>query len=347
MENTEVIIFRSACVKNVSDIHKQLYHYTNFKGLEGILKTQTLWATHYKALNDLTEVEHMRATLEAAVYPTIKELLQARSRNSLSFKQELDRDGGLLACSRDEAKKQVAILYGAMFGGESSVDPIADPYVVSFCAHTNHTNYVKENGLLSQWRAYGDKGGFALVFDTRRLDRWMEAERKQYLYSGWYLDDVVYDDHKNPFADEFPDLADALDDYIRAQAEGEELPAGKVAEPFFHAVTRFKHQGFIEESEVRIIASPTTKASFEKIKRAAKNDAEIPNKELKPVEVRDGKTRYIVLSGAPDKTRLPIERIIVGPQRDQEACVQQIKALPGWNNIPIFSSKTPYIHSRV
>jgi hypothetical protein len=31
---------------------EELYHYTGIHGLKGIVESQTLWATHYKYLND-------------------------------------------------------------------------------------------------------------------------------------------------------------------------------------------------------------------------------------------------------------------------------------------------------
>ena len=34
----------------------ELYHYTGIHGLKGIIESQTLWATHYKYLNDAEEV---------------------------------------------------------------------------------------------------------------------------------------------------------------------------------------------------------------------------------------------------------------------------------------------------
>ena len=105
--------------------------------------------------------------------------------------------------------------------------PLAEPYVVSFCTHTNQRNYVKENGLLSQWRTDGDKGGFALIFDTRRIEEWMEIEPNNYHYAGWYLGEVVYDDQENPFSEEFADLANILDTHLRALADGGQPIADK------------------------------------------------------------------------------------------------------------------------
>jgi hypothetical protein len=36
--------------------HPELYHYTDFDGLKGIVESNTLWATQFDQLNDSTEV---------------------------------------------------------------------------------------------------------------------------------------------------------------------------------------------------------------------------------------------------------------------------------------------------
>ena len=62
--------------------HPELFHYTNWDGLYGIIRSQELWATHYTGLNDLTEVEHLRQYLtdEVAVHlaPKLKTLASSR-----------------------------------------------------------------------------------------------------------------------------------------------------------------------------------------------------------------------------------------------------------------------------
>jgi len=35
-----------------------LYHYTDQRGLDGILSSASIWATHYKFLNDFSERDH-------------------------------------------------------------------------------------------------------------------------------------------------------------------------------------------------------------------------------------------------------------------------------------------------
>ena len=38
--------------------HPKLFHYTSVDAFRNILKTQTLWASHYKTLNDKSELTH-------------------------------------------------------------------------------------------------------------------------------------------------------------------------------------------------------------------------------------------------------------------------------------------------
>lgn len=41
---------------SISQTHPELFHYTGISGLEGIVKSQTLHATHAAFLNDAAEI---------------------------------------------------------------------------------------------------------------------------------------------------------------------------------------------------------------------------------------------------------------------------------------------------
>jgi hypothetical protein len=49
-----------------------------------------------------------------------------------------------------------------------------EPYILSFCAPVSEK--VRIHGLLSQWRAYGQDGGFAIVFETVKLEKLWRLE---------------------------------------------------------------------------------------------------------------------------------------------------------------------------
>jgi len=88
---------------------------------------------------------------------------------------------------------------------------------------------------------------------------------------------------------------------------------------------------------------------FKRAREAAKTDSEISElakKKLKRISIREGSVRYIILNDVPNQKNLPIQRIIVGPQRNQKQRIEEIMTLPGWNGIPIECSKTPFVHTR-
>ena len=55
---------------------------------------------------------------------------------------------------------------------------------------------------MSQWRGYGAGGGFALVFNTQKLEEMMEIEAKRFEYSAGHLSDLIYSDDENKFKEE-------------------------------------------------------------------------------------------------------------------------------------------------
>jgi hypothetical protein len=69
-------------------------------------------------------------------------------------------------------------------------------YVTCFCGESDD-EYVNQNGLLSQWRGYGD-GGFAIVFDTRGIEELLDIESRQFNYArpGTTFEAVVSPDGK-------------------------------------------------------------------------------------------------------------------------------------------------------
>lgn len=324
----------------VHESHPHLYHYTNFDGLRGILETQTLWATHYTGLNDSSEILLLRPRLEDLIFEKIREIIREDMKRGYSRRKFWEKHGGITRVSREEAKKLTNVFYEATFLGTSDTVPIATPYILSFCAHTGHNDYTKNNGLLSQWRAYGENGGYALVFDTKRLWECLNVEWKYYNYVGGNFGDVVYDDETGKFEIEFTNLFSSLGIWVRSFAsKDKEPPSEDVLAPLLSAASRFKHRGFKEESEVRVSVYPTSEAFARTVKE------EVPLK-LKPIQYRkkgDDQVQYIALNEVPKKKPLPIIRIIIGPQRDQKQRAKDVKKIIGKKNIDIVCSETPYL----
>jgi hypothetical protein len=110
-----------------------LYHYTDAHGLLGMLKTNRLWATNSRFMNDPTEVEYAaRVVRETA--------LEQEAHYPLTLFQNV--------------KHGISEVLG-IYEGDN------DEYIACFC---------EEGDLLSQWRGYGALGGgYALGFQAEQL----------------------------------------------------------------------------------------------------------------------------------------------------------------------------------
>jgi hypothetical protein len=64
--------------------HKKLYHYTNWDGVLGILTTKSLWATHYRFLNDSSEFTLFRDRLISLLKPAVQEECTKQGRRDPS-----------------------------------------------------------------------------------------------------------------------------------------------------------------------------------------------------------------------------------------------------------------------
>jgi Protein of unknown function (DUF2971) len=105
-----------------------LHHYTTADGLLGIVRSKAIFGTHYQFLNDSLEL----------VWGT-----EVVARHIREY----------IANAEDHVKEALQQFEGA------KIEEHWDVYVTCFCT---------EDNLLSQWRAYGRSGGYALAF--RQLD---------------------------------------------------------------------------------------------------------------------------------------------------------------------------------
>jgi hypothetical protein len=142
--------------------YPELHHYTTFSGLSGILQSNTIWATHFSALNDTTEVTVLRDPLTRVVANRFLNYAIMRQGTDHLFSEFLTEHGGPQKVALGDAHRLIKILYEKIFAST-----LADPFIASFCSHANDQSYEKENGLLSQWRGYGNE--FCIVFDTAVL----------------------------------------------------------------------------------------------------------------------------------------------------------------------------------
>ncbi len=322
----------------VSEEYIKLYHYTTWEGLLGILDSQSLWATNYKFLNDYSEIVLFKDKLISLVHPyaskTVKKIIQQFPH----IKGKVNEKGGIGKVIRHEAEVLVDAQYSALG------DQI---YILSFCGqHSNHN--ISDNGLLSQWRGYGSGGGAAVVFDTKKLEEILDLETSRFEYSAVYLADIVYSDDDRKLREELSQdlsvIADVINEFFEFNTfcNRKFVDASKAFHPFVRCITRYKHYGFSEENEVRVIALPTVIDG--ELERRAKADGVRlrPEKEVKFLKRGGQRVPYIDLFDSSD-TQLPIDRIIIGPHIEKEARAEAICAKLGETDIKVACSDIPYV----
>ena len=191
------------------NIPHRLFHYTTAEGLLGICSSKSLWMTDLQFMNDASEIQYSRALFT--------EVLEEMSSGN---------DAEHFLHVVDLAKKLVK-------AGLQSLTI----YSCSFC---------EEGNLLSQWRAYGSTGGYAIAFDLSEMDWPLE--------SNFLTVKVVYERER-----QIDIIRKGIARLIRYRealsTAGEELKmADRVIEAFIVSnLSRFKHPEFSEEKEWRLV----------------------------------------------------------------------------------------------
>lgn len=322
------------CEPNASQIHPELYHYTGKTGLKGIYENNQLFAKHYQYLNDQEEIVSLKSTLISNLESMIKDFIIREQRLSLRIRTKVHKNGGANKIAKLEAKRIFDNIYEATFGSVSMKNPLFSPYISSFCSHNFNNDYEKENGLLSQWRGYGDDGRFAIVFDTMELEKILQKEESSYRYSYITLSEVIYNDEYIMNNIRIQKIIDEAFGIVKSQIEGTEIIPPEINN-FLSTACRVKHQGFREEREVRIIATPVEREHL---------DAEVLRDETnKPLKLSEHTERgpIIRLFQNLRTKKLPIKRIIIGPHREQDENYAFAKTVVQ-GTIPVIRSKTPY-----
>lgn len=323
---------------SLSERHSQLYHYTDGAGLQGIVESNSLRATYFGNLSDANEIHELRAPLELELSrrlePFVKEIRARGSRRS----RVISNFGGSAAVARQLARTWANALYSTTF---ESKDELGLCCITSFCSHANDQAYEQENGLLSQWRGYGKDGGFCLVFNTAALSKLLEAERSTYYYLYAELQAVHYPVEGASPINLFESLLSLSEGVIKKAVEGDRnFTTAELFVPFVGSATAFKHRGFYEEREVRLVAMAGTKFADDNIKDQD-GYTPMPLREPSTIECDGISRQYISLFGK-DCDRLPIERVIVGPSRTQPENVAIARKIVG-DATPVLKSATPFV----
>jgi hypothetical protein len=319
----------------VSQQYTELLHYTTLNGLRGILSSGCLWATDASCLNDSSEITHF---FDVRLRSLVIEEANNRANELARIPQNLAiivKDGGFEKVVSMETDAWQSSLRNATLA-------MNRPFVLSFSGPSDAR--VQHSGLLSQWRGYGGDGGYALVLDTQQLEAMLAAEAQAHHYMHVQMGDIYYHGIDTSIQPATPDIAE----YEAIVRQGvSRMMRGSTAEEterFYEAVTGlsclYKHWGFWEEREVRVVVLP---ASSE-VANAAGLHAP-PQKEIKSFLRDDRHVPYVELFSTACSGRLPIRRVIVGPHRNRDlnaTCVKELLISNGYD-VEVVQSEIPYI----
>lgn len=285
----------------VHEVHPELFHYTSAGGLAGILRSQSLWSTHWQYLNDAGELRHFSEKLPSLLKNERIAVAEEFARNRL-----VDAEvQGLVQMFQDSVVPP---------------DPtrqIFEFYVTSFCTPEGSFEEVRSHGLLSMWRCYGN-GGYALVFDTAELDLLLRKEAKVWP-SRIVFGDVGYScDPPNVLDSRIAALPELRKKFSESMFDSQEA-FEVILEPLLDCFIHYKHWAFAEEREVRL----TTILNGEQIRAVGTKDG--TTRRERERHNQDGVPRIHLLEGLGH--RLPIKRVIVGPGPHQPAREAELRVL--------------------
>jgi hypothetical protein len=334
-------------IKKVSEAHEEIYHYTTAVGLESILRTQQLWATHMGYLNDADEhtgffVRRLPKLLDAPSREAVAELMRTPDGRSAIDSVEV---GGSDRAIEDFKRELADAARKVTFD-------INEPYLVSFCSGNAHRT--PHDGLLSQWRGYGTDGGYAIVFESAKLEEVLgEREAPAFEYQFVNFCDVDYDFPEESGRSVHPEREKWEADVQRVFKQ---FILSRGAEPLhLHAEisalsSRYKHHGFSQEEEVRMVLIPihdeVHKVAIEVAK--SKGRSLMPRKPIKFRERGGVLVPYLELFGGAingPSGKLPIRRILVGPhvERDKRAAAVRSMVKQYGMSVPVEVSGIPYL----
>jgi hypothetical protein len=214
---------RTTILKNWLRLHvaipSTLYHYTTAEGLIGILTSASFWMTNLRYMNDLSELQYAR--------DLIGEVLDSKSPEYAS--------NDVLS----EFFRRVKNTFSPFEGG-------TEAFATCFCENGN---------LLSQWRAYGGKGGgYAVGLDFFHLVR--------FLSKPCFLRKVIYDpdEQKRIILDVINNICNLLNE-MNPKQDVKQADSDNTLPQFCLFLNRilgeyifcFKHPEFAQEQEWRLV----------------------------------------------------------------------------------------------
>lgn len=199
------------------DLPDVVYHYTDYRGLKGILTSGHFWLMHYRSMNDPSEVSHG--------YNAAKAVIEQYARGS------------------DAAHKQFWESFTTRF--LRSAEYFCH-YVLAFCESADY---------LPAWRWYGDDGaGFAIGL---RKSYFLSAKKSPMalVIGRVTYDEQTFSRHLLPYLDLVSDLLRSLESAGEGGKEASEELESMVAPYLLAEALCHKNAQYREEREWRIVAT--------------------------------------------------------------------------------------------
>lgn len=294
-----------------------LSHYTSRDGLEGILKTEILWATNFLDLNDKSEFFYAwNALARHAVAYFFSKLPD-------DLKPEESRTEGILATINSGVRSLLV----------SEQTTAGHLYVTSFARASNEDQ--QRRGILTLWDRYTRFEGYCLQFSRSSIVHALQLEAVKGNYVSVDLVDVVYGVDQASW--EFKAIGDQLGELWLLQA-ARETGDSRIRPDYENSwalsyllrqimafCARHKDPCFEDEREIRMFLYPAEKAEC----RVFTGVAGVKNVQRSPSGKR------ILAIGEFWKPGILPDRIIIGPKADENIRELLIKF-----NIPPVVSKS-------
>lgn len=322
---------------------ERLFHYTSQAGLNGILSSGSLWATHYSFLNDKKEIVAAEQSLGA--YLSKRLAAQMAAHKIMHRHPDVWVGMDIRDTAPKEAARIVEIIYAAAL-------KFVNPFIASFFVCDSHSApTIFRDGLLRHWATYGRDGGYALQLAPEKVKSALEYDAKHFTHSGIFLTRVAY---LNESQDSIPDelrpsyesLAATAIKMVNHQLDGltEDEALYRAIEgsysPFARAICSVKSSYFSDEREARVA---TFRPTNEAVKRAKQTAAH-------PISLRDGgiPIPYITLFGGELLSTGCVEKIIIGPHPENELRKKALELYLESRDfeIPVSISEVPYVTRR-
>lgn len=226
-----------------------LFHYTTAIGLIGVLESAELWSTAYFCTNDESELAAGKGILAPLFRAATYDMIQANDPLVHTFR------------GRGVDIRHYADGFEQMITGFALSSLCA--YITCFCKPAGAEDFT--HGLLSQWRAYGADGGYALQFSKKKLLAEIERANSSSGVS-YELQDVHYStDNKlkaevisykesflRAYREHLEELAQPLDFSKKTMKNPNATLLGGPLESFLDYLIHTKNQHFGEERECRL-----------------------------------------------------------------------------------------------